>query len=186
MSIPELGDRITLSGLRVFAHHGVFESEREDGQEFVIDVTVWLDLSPAASGDDLAETIHYGELAVQVTEAVKNEPVDLIETVAERVAQVVLAGSLGVTYVAPYLGRLDDLDAGEAGHAIVARMHQALSASDTRLLVASVRTPADIETLVGNGITDITARPEVIEACLEHPESIAAAATFLAAAGFDS
>lgn len=91
MSIPELGDSITVSGLRVFAHHGVFESEREDGQEFVIDVTVWLDLSPAATGDSLADTIHYGELAVEVAEAVKNNPVDLIETVAERVAQVVLA-----------------------------------------------------------------------------------------------
>lgn len=83
-------DSITLTGLRVNAHHGVFDFERENGQDFVIDVTVWLDLRRAASGDDLARTVHYGELAVAVTDAVAHNPVDLIETVAERVATVAL------------------------------------------------------------------------------------------------
>lgn len=84
-------DVITLTGLRVRAHHGVFDFEREQGQDFVIDVAVWLDLSPAAGGDDLAETVHYGELAEQVAAAVAADPVDLIETVAERVAAVALS-----------------------------------------------------------------------------------------------
>ena len=83
-------DRITLTGLRVQANHGVFDFERANGQLFVIDVTAWLDLSPAALSDDLANTVHYGELAEEVVAAVANDPVDLIETVAERVAQVVL------------------------------------------------------------------------------------------------
>lgn len=84
-------DRITLTGLRVHANHGVFEFEREQGQTFVIDVTAWLDLSPAANSDDLSRTVHYGELAEEVVAAVASNPVDLIETVAERVAAVVLA-----------------------------------------------------------------------------------------------
>jgi dihydroneopterin aldolase len=83
-------DRITLTGLRVRAHHGVFDFEREQGQDFLIDVIAWLDLGAAARGDELAATVHYGELAVAVTEAVAADPVDLIETVAERVARVVL------------------------------------------------------------------------------------------------
>ncbi|WP_208008565.1 dihydroneopterin aldolase [Agromyces protaetiae] len=83
-------DRITLTGLRVFAHHGVFEFEREQGQVFVVDVTVFLDAHAAASGDDLAQTVHYGELAEAVVVAVERDPVDLIETVAERVAQTAL------------------------------------------------------------------------------------------------
>ena len=83
-------DRIALTGLRVHANHGVFDFEREQGQLFIIDVTAWLDLSPAALSDDLAQTVHYGELAEEVVSAVASEPVDLIETVAERVAQVVL------------------------------------------------------------------------------------------------
>jgi dihydroneopterin aldolase len=84
-------DSITLTGLRITAHHGVFDFERRDGQEFVIDVTVWLDFRAAASGDDLARTIHYGELAVEIAEAVRRDPVDLIETLAERIADVALA-----------------------------------------------------------------------------------------------
>lgn len=84
-------DRITLTGLRVRAHHGVFEFERVEGQEFVIDVSVAVDLSAAASGDDLERTVHYGELAEAVVAAVERDPVDLIETVAERVASVALA-----------------------------------------------------------------------------------------------
>ncbi|ASD23286.1 dihydroneopterin aldolase [Cryobacterium sp. LW097] len=84
-------DSITLTGLRITAHHGVFDFERENGQEFVIDVTVWLDFRAAASGDDLTRTIHYGELAEEVADAVRRDPVDLIETLAERIADVVLA-----------------------------------------------------------------------------------------------
>ena len=83
-------DSITLTGLRAFAHHGVFDFEREAGQEFVIDVTVSLDLRPAAGGDELGATMHYGELAEAVVAAVERDPVDLIETVAERIADVVL------------------------------------------------------------------------------------------------
>lgn len=84
------GDRITLSGLEVFAHHGVFEFEREAGQKFIIDADVAVDLRSAAAGDDLASTVHYGELADAIVQAVERDPVDLIETVAERVADVAL------------------------------------------------------------------------------------------------
>jgi len=84
-------DSIVLTGLRVRANHGVFDFERADGQDFVVDVTAWLDLSVAAAGDDLGSTVHYGELAEEVVAAVERDPVDLIETVAERVAATVLA-----------------------------------------------------------------------------------------------
>jgi dihydroneopterin aldolase len=76
--------------LRAFGHHGVFEHERTEGQEFLIDITVWLDAASAAETDDLARTVHYGELAERAVAAVETEPVDLIETVAERVAAVAL------------------------------------------------------------------------------------------------
>lgn len=84
-------DHIALTGLRATAHHGVLEQERRDGQVFVIDVTVWLDLSVSAATDDLAATVHYGELAAEVVAAVERDPVDLVETVAQRVADTVLA-----------------------------------------------------------------------------------------------
>lgn len=91
MTSTEAADAIILTGLRVRAHHGVFDFERENGQDFVVDVTAHLDLARSAATDDLAQTVHYGELAEEVAAAVGRDPVDLIETVAERVAAVVLA-----------------------------------------------------------------------------------------------
>ncbi len=83
-------DRITLTGLRVRGHHGVFPEEKRDGQDFLVDVTVWLDLARAAETDDLAETLHYGELAERVAKIVGGPPKDLIETVAVAVVEDVL------------------------------------------------------------------------------------------------
>lgn len=89
--MPAALDEIRLTGLRATANHGVLEEERRDGQIFLIDVTVRLPLGPAAATDDLDRTVHYGELAEQVVAAVESDPVDLIETVAERVAGVALS-----------------------------------------------------------------------------------------------
>ncbi|MDX6741821.1 dihydroneopterin aldolase [Actinocorallia sp. A-T 12471] len=84
-------DRIELRGLRARGHHGVLPAERELGQEFVVDAVLSLDLRPAAEKDDVALTVHYGELASALVEVVTGEPVDLIETLAERLAEVCLA-----------------------------------------------------------------------------------------------
>ncbi len=84
------GDRIALRGLRVRGHHGVFDHERRDGQDFVVDVTAWLDLAAAAASDALADTLDYGALARRVAAVVGGPPADLIETVAGRVADEVL------------------------------------------------------------------------------------------------
>lgn len=85
-----MGDRIELRGLRVRGHHGVFEHERRDGQEFSIDLVVWLDLAPAAASDDLADTVDYGVLAERAAAIVSGPPRDLIETVAGEIADAVL------------------------------------------------------------------------------------------------
>ena len=85
-----MADRITLPGLRVHGHHGVFEHERRDGQDFVVDLTVWLDLAAAAATDELADTLDYGALAERAAAIVGGEPRDLIETVAGRIADDVL------------------------------------------------------------------------------------------------
>jgi dihydroneopterin aldolase len=86
-----MADRIALTGLRVRGNHGVFEHEKRDGQEFVVDVTVWIDLDRAAATDDVAETVHYGELASRVAEIVAGEPRDLIETVGTEIADDIMA-----------------------------------------------------------------------------------------------
>jgi dihydroneopterin aldolase len=84
-------DRIALTGLRVRGHHGVFDSERADGQDFVVDVVLELDTRPAAASDQLADTVHYGELAEALAAVIAGEPVNLLETLAGRLAAVCLA-----------------------------------------------------------------------------------------------
>lgn len=85
-----MSDRIELRGLVVRGHHGVFPHERRDGQDFVLDITLWLDVAPAAASDDLADTVDYGALAQQAAAVVAGPPHNLIETVAVQVADQVL------------------------------------------------------------------------------------------------
>jgi dihydroneopterin aldolase len=86
-----VADRITLTGLTVFGHHGVFDFERRDGQDFVVDVVLELDTARAAASDDVADTVHYGELASALASVVGGAPVNLLETLAQRLADVCLA-----------------------------------------------------------------------------------------------
>jgi dihydroneopterin aldolase/2-amino-4-hydroxy-6-hydroxymethyldihydropteridine diphosphokinase len=83
-------DRIRIRGISATGHHGVFEHERLDGQTFVADVVLHVDTRPAAAEDRLDLTVDYGAVASGVAAVLSGEPVDLIETVAERVAAVVL------------------------------------------------------------------------------------------------
>lgn len=109
-------DRIAVTGLRVRGFHGVFEHERRDGQDFVIDVSLSLSLHAAALSDDVADTVHYGELADAITAIVAGEPVNLIETLAERIATACLADTRVVSVEvtvhkpqAPVAGHFDDI-----------------------------------------------------------------------------
>ena len=83
-------DQVALLGLSVRGRHGVLPQETVLGQHFVIDVVLHLDTREAAAGDDLTATVHYGELADQVAAVVAGEPVALVETLAQRVADVAL------------------------------------------------------------------------------------------------
>jgi 7,8-dihydroneopterin aldolase/epimerase/oxygenase len=85
-----MADRIELRGLTVRGHHGVFDHERRDGQDFVVDITVWIDLDRAAASDDLADTIDYGELAKRAADIVGGPPKRLIEAVAGQIAEDVM------------------------------------------------------------------------------------------------
>jgi dihydroneopterin aldolase len=86
-----VSDRITLTGLRVRGRHGVYEFERENGQDFVIDAELELDLSRPARTDEVTDTVHYGELADRLAAIVAGEPVRLIEKLADRLVAACLA-----------------------------------------------------------------------------------------------
>lgn len=86
----DFADEIVLTGVRAFGRHGVYEHERREGQEFVVDVTLYLSTARAAASDDIAQTVHYGEVAQRVVEIVGGEPLNLIETLASRIADDLL------------------------------------------------------------------------------------------------
>lgn len=83
-------DRIAVKGLEVFAHHGVLDHEKAEGQLFSVDVELEVDLAFAGATDDLADTVDYGALAEKIHARVAGEQWNLIETVAHRVADLVL------------------------------------------------------------------------------------------------
>lgn len=87
--------KISLTGLTVHAFHGVFDFEKEQGQEFGIDATLWVKLDERTLNDDVANTVDYGVLADSLVLAARAESVDLIETLAQRLLQVCLAAGSG-------------------------------------------------------------------------------------------
>ncbi len=84
-------DQIVLKGISATGHHGVLDAEKRDGQTFVVDVTMHVDLAPAGSSDDLADTVNYAEVAGDVVALIEGDPLDLIEALAARIADRVLA-----------------------------------------------------------------------------------------------
>ena len=83
-------DELQILGIECYGHHGVFDFERREGQVFVIDLVLGLDTSLAAKTDDLHDTVDYGSLVTSAKAAVEKDPVDLIETLAQRIADVCL------------------------------------------------------------------------------------------------
>lgn len=79
-------DRITITGLNGWGHHGVLEQERREGQRFLVDVVVLTDIGAAAASDDLGDTVDYAAVAAAVVALIEGEPVDLIETLVNRIA----------------------------------------------------------------------------------------------------
>lgn len=84
-------DRITLTGVTAVGYHGVFDFERRDGQPFVVDAVLHTDFTKAAETDDLQHTAHYGEVAELITRHIEGEPLNLIEGLAVRIAEGILA-----------------------------------------------------------------------------------------------
>lgn len=83
-------DRLRVVGIEAFGHHGVLAEERREGQRFGVDLVLGLDTRTAAATDDLDETVDYAQLVGEVRRAVETEPVNLIEKLAQRVADVCL------------------------------------------------------------------------------------------------
>ena len=89
-----MGDRIALRGVTAHAYHGVYPFERERGQTFSVDAVLEVDTRAAAAGDDLDKTVNYADLAQKLYAVLTGEPVNLLETLAQRLAHVCLSDAL--------------------------------------------------------------------------------------------
>lgn len=84
-------DKILLKGLELFAYHGVNPEEKRDGQTFLLDVTLGVDLTRAGQTDDLNDTVNYAAVRKTIQRAFTGESYDLIERAAQVVCDAVLA-----------------------------------------------------------------------------------------------
>lgn len=83
-------DTINISELKIFAHHGVFDEEKRDGQEFIVNAVLFSDLEKAALSDDLRSTVNYAEVCETIRDVMKKNTYDLIETAAQDCAYAIL------------------------------------------------------------------------------------------------
>jgi dihydroneopterin aldolase / 2-amino-4-hydroxy-6-hydroxymethyldihydropteridine diphosphokinase len=83
-------DRIVLQGISARGFHGVLDFEKADGQDFVVDVTLEVDLRRAGRSDLLAHTVNYAEVAADIVDLIAGPSLDLIEALAEQIAATAL------------------------------------------------------------------------------------------------
>lgn len=83
-------DKIKIENLEIFAHHGVFAEEKEKGQHFYINATLFTDLKKAGRTDNLYDSTHYGEVCLQIKKSMTEETFDLIERAAQKTVEDIL------------------------------------------------------------------------------------------------
>ncbi len=86
-----MSDQIRITGIKAFGYHGVFPDERREGQDFIVDAVLYFDLRAAGESDDLTKTIDYSKVAELIEIEIKGEPLNLIEALATRISNKILA-----------------------------------------------------------------------------------------------
>lgn len=134
-----------------------------------------------ALGDRVAVKVPATAEGFAAASALVRDGVSVLVTAVYSVAQALACASIGVRYIAPYLGRMRD--AGLDGAALIAQMQAVCSGSSTDVLAASLRSPDDIVALRLAGVPYFTAAPDVLDALFFDAVSDSSAAEFDAAMG---
>ena len=85
-----MSDTMRITGIEALGYHGLFEVERQNGQPFIVDVELKLDLSKAGKSDDLIDSIDYNDVAILINNEIVGPPVTLIEALAENISTKIL------------------------------------------------------------------------------------------------
>lgn len=94
-----MSDQIRVTGIKAFGYHGVLPHEATDGQEFIVDLLVTLDLRAASLSDDLQDTINYADLAQIAHDNIVGDRVQLIERLAGRIGEEISSAYSQITSV---------------------------------------------------------------------------------------
>ena len=94
-----MSDQIRVTGIKAFGYHGVLPHEATEGQEFIVDLLITLDLRAVSLSDDLNETINYADLAQIAHDNIVGERVQLIERLAGRIAEEISSAYSQITSV---------------------------------------------------------------------------------------
>ena len=94
-----MSDQIFLTGIAAFGYHGLFDHERQNGQDFFVDVALTVDLSAASRSDEIQDTVNYAEITNLVVKHIIRDPVNLIEKLAGRIADQILTEHVKVSLV---------------------------------------------------------------------------------------
>ena len=94
-----MSDQIFLTGIAAFGYHGLFDHERQNGQDFFIDVAMTVDLGAASKSDEIQDTVNYAEIINLVIKHITTDPVNLIEKLAGRIADQILEDHVKVSLV---------------------------------------------------------------------------------------
>ncbi|MFM8844033.1 MAG: dihydroneopterin aldolase [Actinomycetota bacterium] len=86
-----MSDTMRITGIEALGYHGVFDVERQNGQPFIVDVELKLDLEKAGKSDDLNDSIDYNDVAILIHNEIIGTPVKLIEALAERISEKIMA-----------------------------------------------------------------------------------------------
>ena len=94
-----MSDQIRVTGIKAFGYHGVLPHEATEGQDFIVDLLITLDLRAVSLSDDLQETINYADLAQIAHDNIVGERVQLIERLAGRIAEEISSAYSHITSV---------------------------------------------------------------------------------------
>ena len=147
-------DRIAVRGLRVRGFHGVLDAERRDGQDFLVDAVLTVDTRPAAASGDLSLTVDYAALSDRLAGIVAGEPVWLIETLAERLAQACL-GEPGVRRAEVTVHKPD----APVGHPVTDVAVTIRRARRVRVVIALGSNAGDRQEELQRGVDGLAATP---------------------------
>jgi len=115
-----MNSKIHLSGMEFYAHHGCFKEERQVGTHFKVDLILEYDATQAAQSDDVAQTVNYQTVYLEVKK-IMQQPVNLLETLCQNILSILWENYPQVTYAEVTVHKMNPALGGKVAAVSVTR-----------------------------------------------------------------